>query len=263
MVENHMQLNYFSGFAWALPQAFLVPLSECRFEEGDVIYDSYRAYEEPWEDSIHYINYSIQIQHPMRGTVSKIDSDKDSVFTDNWYQDVEFELTDYKSNTKKNVKSTQGRLYSLFWKGDLSVIDEANPSPSIPSLPRAAMNHLQKTVPFFKSKILASKLMNVDHLFIMPYDPTNDLLKLKQIKVNDALSRQFTLKNLCLTPQEAGLKYVNDFLPTFLIYCVAITSQEKTKIRDVLKDALYVPSSNKKTSKERFRLETHGYLADL
>jgi len=40
--------DYFDGFSWALPNAFADALALCRFEQGDMLYDTRRAYEGEW-----------------------------------------------------------------------------------------------------------------------------------------------------------------------------------------------------------------------
>lgn len=37
--------DYFNCFAWALPMAFKEPLASCCFEQGDILYDTPKAYE--------------------------------------------------------------------------------------------------------------------------------------------------------------------------------------------------------------------------
>jgi len=261
MDENQVNNNYFYGFTWAIPKAFAIPLNECRFEEGDLLYDNKLAYEQPWSMAIKQMKYSIQIQLPMRGTVSKMDKDKDSVFTDNWHQSVTFELNDYQSNLTKIIKTTQGRLYTLLWKGDFSVLDETHADPPTPSLSKAVIKQLSHTVPSFKNQI--SRLMNAPNLFIMPFDLSNDLLKSKEIKIENALSEQFAIKKIYLTPEEAGLKAQNGFAPTLLLLCIAIDSPSPSNMKEILKSALYSPSKDKKSITERFRLEAHGYFVSL
>ncbi|MCX5901398.1 MAG: hypothetical protein NTX06_11840, partial [Proteobacteria bacterium] len=97
----------------------------------------------------------------------------------------------------------------------------------------------------------------------MPFDLSNDLLKSKQIKIERALSEQFAIKNIYLTPEEAGLKAKNGFAPTLSILCIAIDSPSPSDIKVILKRTLYSPAKDKKTVTERFRLETHGHFISL
>ena len=49
--------NFLDGFLWAVPTAFSDPLAACRFEQGDILYDTKKAYEGTWGRSpyLHHI----------------------------------------------------------------------------------------------------------------------------------------------------------------------------------------------------------------
>ena len=59
-------MDYFSGFAWAVPKAFSDAIALCRFEEGDVLYDTKSAYEKEWDDAKSNIKYFLQVRYPGR-----------------------------------------------------------------------------------------------------------------------------------------------------------------------------------------------------
>jgi hypothetical protein len=70
--------EYFDGFNWAVPVAFAEPLAACRFEQGDILYDTRRAYEGSWGDALPHIKYSIQVKSPMRGPSTKSEKEEES-----------------------------------------------------------------------------------------------------------------------------------------------------------------------------------------
>src|SRR5690349_8100208 len=114
--------GYFPGFAWAVPTSFAAPLASCRFEQGDTLYDTVRGYEE-WNEALKHVHYGVQIKSPARSLGRSGNSDEEAVFADNWKSTVIFDLIDFKTSTKQEVQTTQGQLYTMLWRGDLSVLD--------------------------------------------------------------------------------------------------------------------------------------------
>jgi hypothetical protein len=115
-MTSHQADDYFDGFSWAVPVAFAEPLAACRFEEGDILYDTRRAYEGTWGEALPHIKHSIQVRSPMRGPGTKPEKEEESVFTDNWNMTVVFTLTDYKANKTKEITTTQGGYTHSFGK---------------------------------------------------------------------------------------------------------------------------------------------------
>ena len=265
--KEDLDKENFTSFSWALPLAFSEPLCFCRFEEGDVIYDTHNAYIGTWAESLKHISYSIQINFPPRAVQKKLDKnfdsvqkksdkDSDSVFANNWRQTVTFSLTNYKTEEIKEIKTIQGKLYSFLWKGGFSFF-ENNKEVSIPIQALKSIEFLKESELYFKT-IAVSKLQNPD-IFIMPYDRSNSLLKNKFNKVNSCLSNDFDEKYIIF---DRANKFINqtkqEFIPTLQFVCFAVSSDIPLKIEESLKKALYTPSENKKTKKDRFLLKRHG-----
>ncbi len=55
-------MNFFSNFTWAVPKAFSDAVASCRFEEGDMLYDTPKAYEVDWEDAIKCTTHFLQVK---------------------------------------------------------------------------------------------------------------------------------------------------------------------------------------------------------
>lgn len=256
-------MEFFSNFKWALPKAFTPMLAACRFERGDILYDTSEAYRQStWSDALPYLTHSIQVKYPIetRATLSTEttrgagETIKAGKFNQNWHSPVELELTDYKNNKKVTyIKTTQGRLYMLLWKGDLSVLDEGNIRIKPPL--SAIELYSQLNTPHVENLIDAT-------LFIMPYDPTSQILRQKKEKINSCL-RNNGLK-IAIT-EEPIRRYFPDIendkiAPTVCLACFTIYSTETGIINDALKRALYIPSKNSKTGIDRFNLMKHGIL---
>ena len=94
-MQDKESLEFFPGFAWAVCKAFREPLASCRFEQGDILYDTKKAYEGTWGEAINHLHFSIQINSPKRGIATKKKQDEASAFADNWKQQVELDLVKY------------------------------------------------------------------------------------------------------------------------------------------------------------------------
>jgi hypothetical protein len=252
--------EFFDGFAWAVPTAFAEPLAACRFEQGDVLYDTRRAYEAQWGEALPHITHSLQVKSPLRGAAPKSEKEEESVFTDNWSQAVVFGLTEHKKKETKEVKTTQGRLYTLLWKGDLRVLDAKTAAPHVPALamqllrdlPRA-MGHVRKAGRRGAKKKVA---------FLMPYDPTRQLLRSKLREVQTALADHKTQLDF-VPPEEVGLAADAGFAPTVSIACFRVEGASESVVEKAVKRALYKPAKERKTAVERFRVTAHGHLESL
>ena len=115
-------MEYIDVFSWAVSEAFCEPLNKCRFELGDTLYDSRLAYEGAWEDALPHLTYGVQVLNPPRGPATKATQGEESVFESNWFQPVELALKRFREKTSESIKSTQGALYSLLWKGQLDIL---------------------------------------------------------------------------------------------------------------------------------------------
>lgn len=249
--------EFFDGFSWAVPLAFADPLAACRFEQGDILYNTRRAYEGAWGEALPHITYSVQVKFPSRGTGTKTGKEEDSVFTDNWNMTIVFSFTDHKENKTREVTTTQGRLYSLLWKGDLHVIDKDAPPPPVPMLAMQILSDLPSAIYHVKKIVLKGEASNC--VFLMPYDRTRLLLKTKFQKVEDSL-KGFKTQICFVSPSEAELASETGFAPTVSIACFCVHGTPYSEIEQALKKALYTPSKDKKTDKEGYRITAHGYL---
>jgi hypothetical protein len=252
--------EFFAEFVWAIPKAFRVPLATCRFEQGDILYNTPLAYEGSWAEALKHIKLSIQVKSPTRGPVSKTEEDTDSMFSNNWTQPVSLNLTDHAYNTTRTIETTQGRLYTTLWRGDLEQLEGHSPAPSIPELPRDIIK--KKLLPAVASHCIGRYAEGLEHpcIFIMPFDETSNILRTKFSKVRIALFNQLDLKIILVSPTAAGLASINDFVPTMKLALFLMNGVDSERAFLLLKDALYVPSKDKKTDKDHFRLGSHGYL---
>lgn len=250
--------EYFKCFAWALPMAFREPLASCRFEQGDILYNTPKAYEGTWADALQHLSFSMQIKSPARGSTTKIEKDADFIFSENWRQPVVLDLTEYPSKKIRSITTTQGRLYTALWKDDLSILNSDTPEPPVPILSREVLKELSLTDGVIFQKVAHDVAKPV--IFFMPFDETRDILRAKRQKVEACLKQEFQVHLRLVEPEELSLANARYYVPTLKIACFIMNTSEINKVYSCLKSALYVPAKIKKTDAERFRLEAHGSL---
>ncbi len=252
--------EYFEGFSWAIPTAFADALAACRFEKGDILSAARQAYAGTWAEAPTHIPHSVQVKSPLRGAGTKTAKEEESVFSDNWNMTIEFSLTDHKKDKTKEVTTTQGRLYSLLWKGDLRYIDNTFESPPVPTLAMQILPDLSRTTDHMRKSLIKGEAHAC--VFLMPYDRTRQLLTTKFCKIEDSF-KGFKTRICFLAPAEAGLLSETGFAPTVSIACFCVYETHDNAVEQALKKALYTPSKDKKTDKEQFRITAHGYLGAI
>ena len=250
--------EYFKCFAWALPMAFREPLNACRFEQGDILYNTTKAYEGTWADALKHLSFSLQIKSPARGSTTKIEKDADFIFSENWRQPVVLELTEYPSKKIRSITTTQGRLYTALWKDNLSILNSEMPEPPVPLLARELLKELSLNAGVIFQKVPHDCADPV--IFLMPFDETRSILRTKRQKVASCLNQEFQMHFRLVNPEKLHLANACYYVPTLQIACFIIKTSEINKVYSCLKKALYVPARIKKTDAERFRLEAHGCL---
>jgi hypothetical protein len=246
-----MSEDFFEGFTWAVPKAFSEAVKACRFEQGDILYDSQKAYAGEWDEAVKHINYSLQVRSPVRGTTAS-PSASGSVFGKNWDTEVTFELEDASGDEPKRfVETTQGRLFTALWHGDLSIFGEdGNPKP--PLQLKAVSKNLEQAIPVSES------FTGENPVFIMARDAANTPSILKHRKVSAILRSRFKVEINAMSPRMAGLVKWDKVAPTIEIVFFVMDTGSPVEIHDALKALLYAPAKDAK--KDMFRLRAHGLL---
>lgn len=247
-------MNFFSNFSWAVPQAFSDAAALCRFEEGDILYDTQKAYEGSWKDASRHINYSLQVRYPVSATSNEIVGNKGSVFEKNWNSTVKIDL--YQKLKKVDVgqiETTQGRLYTVLWKGDLEVLDTNSKNPTLPLRVREVTTHLNQC------KEDNFTIPAEGPVFAMAQDSSNQVSCEKLRKVHKQLYKYLsTDEPIKITPEKFGLKNWEQVSPTLDIAIFPVNSINTRELESLIKTALYVPSQ--KTGNDRFKISAHGAI---
>ena len=245
-------MEFFTGFKWAVPKAFSDAVSLCRFEEGDILYDTGKAYNDDWEKASKSIEHSLQVKYPARASGGA--SEKGGgVFDSNWSSEVRIDL--YKNLEKIGVgqiHTTQGRLYTALWKGDLSILEKESEEPPVPLTVLDVTRNLEQT------SQKAQELSVSFPVFVMARDLSNPVSRDKYSKVLTKLKKHMCNSPNILTPKQAGLVQFDNIAPTVEVafFSTNVTSAEE--LQELVKSAVYVPLKNAK--KEMFRIAKHGII---
>jgi hypothetical protein len=253
-----MVSDYYYGFKWSLPKAFADALSKCLFEVGDIIYDTPKAYSLSWSESKNIIKHSIQIKSISASNIDLEEKSNESTFSENWNSEVVFDFYDYPFLSKIEIKTTQGSLYSFLWKGDDKYIFSNNTPVEKPIMLKAVS---KKNVDY-KMEISNRSDPNCNYVFYFPVDTSNQSYNEKSQKIISSFKRNADLISFHMesySPQNLKIKSSLTFCPTieFIVFEIYGSSEA---INEALKNALYIPSKNKKSDKEYFRLKAHGVL---
>jgi hypothetical protein len=254
MVTSAASQFFFPNFTWAITRAFADPLSTCRFEQGDTLYDNEAAYQQPWSKTIKTAGRAIQVLSPSRGVSSKSPGQDDSAFADNWQQEVIFDLHQLKTGSSETITTTQGRLYTLLWRGDTKILDEATDAPSVPQQASALKKLLPEAVKLFQTELMPDPNLI---RFLLPCDLAAGLYYDKYLNVKKKLDSEFST-TVQLEPA-GSLGGQQGFLPTVHVAAFTLQGATAEQVESALQDVLYKPSAGRK-GVARFRLKTHGLL---
>jgi len=245
-------MEFFTGFKWAVPVAFSDAVSLCRFEEGDLLYDTPRAYDDEWGKANKHIEYSMQVRYPARVTGGTGASDS-GVFTSNWKSEVRVEL--YKHLEKMGVgqiETTQGRLYTALWKGDVTILKRDTEEPQVPFTVQ------QVTRSLAESAETAKRLSAKYPVFVMARDLSNPISREKYSKILSKLKKHLAGEPQLLRPKSAGFNGWANVAPTIEIAFFITNGVSTEQLHNLVKEAVYVPA--KDATKDMFRISAHGAI---
>ena len=247
-------MGFFANFRWAVPYAFSDAVGFCRFEEGDVLYDTKNAYVEDWGKASNHITHCIQVRYPGRAGAGNRGGGA-GVFEKNWNSEVRIELYEHQEKVGVGqLATTQGRLYTTLWKGDLDVL---NVSTDVPSLP-LDVKHVTKQLVELKAKEICPSVGN--QTFVMARDQSNQVSRDKYLKVSSKLKKLLTSPPEIMTPKKAGLSGWGNIAPTIEIAFFYVKEVGPKGLESLVKDAVYVPSKGAK--KDMFRMQAHGVILE-
>jgi len=240
-------MDFFPSFTWAIPTAFSGAVYLCRFEEGDTFYDHRDAYEMDWDVACQQVEHSLQVRFPVR-SVSGITNSGEGIFEHNWKSEIKVDLFN-RFVREKVITTTQGRLYTALWRGDLTILEQDS------GLPRPI--RLQKVVKMLEEvRACASGYARGKRVFVLPRDRSSALSKLKCQKIHSCLRAYLQQEPAILLPQEAGFKQWSQIAPTIDIVLFPVDIQSNERLVELIKSAVYTSSGNA----SRFKINRHGIV---
>ena len=245
-------MEFFSGFNWAIPTAFSEAVSLCRFEEGDTLYDTEKAYDGEWAKASKNIEYSLQVRYPTRASHGAKENGV-GIFSRNWTTEVRLDLYRHLEILDSSpIVTTQGRLYTALWKGDLKVLHLDSAAPQAP------LNVQQVTRKLGEASEVAKGLSIGYPVFVMARDPSNPVSRDKYSKVISKLRKHLTYEPKLMTPQSAGIRDWVAVAPTIDVAFFQINGLSADELHGLIKEAVYSPAKDAK--KDMFRLSSHGLI---
>lgn len=248
-------MHFLSGFAWPVPRAFASATAACRFEQGDVFFDTPDGYA-AWKADRP--RFHVQVLDPPR-TARSVPAESEGRFAANWSSPVTCEVRDRKASTTEVVTSTQGRLFRCLWRGDpLLLRDSAAGDASdlvLPGIGRDLQKHLASTLPALRQGTGAQA--DAGLWFVSVLDESAEASLAKARDVESVLAARYTPTVRSLSPQEAGVPDGQDYHPALRVRGVWVEETREDVVHELLKQALYGPV---RSGADRFKLERHGLL---
>jgi hypothetical protein len=170
------------------------------------------------------------------------------------------------------MKTTQGRLFTCLWRGDVGRLDEGSDAPSAPALQRDLHKVIEDSAAAFRREFEKVDTAIAAHcLYIGVVDQSSEASCQKAHKIQVALEEGFPVESVELSPAAAGVECSEGFHPALVLRGLAITTRDVAAIEARLKGVLYAPSTSRDETREqtgeekadRFSLARHGLLLEI
>jgi hypothetical protein len=245
-------MEFISGFSWAVPTAFADAVALCRFEQGDTLYDTPKAYEENWSEATEHINHWLQVRYTS-GPKTVAGDSTGSIFAKNWNSEIRVDLYKKLKNVGEGqIQTTQGRLYTALWTGNVDILQMEYKEPKAPLNVQEVNRKLKDTA----NK--AGEFSKGFPVFVMARDLSNKISQAKYTKIFSKLRNHMSDDPQVLNPKLAGIKDWNGFAPTIEIAFFPLIDLNQKEVEALVKEAVYVPTKNVK--KEMFKIAAYGTI---
>lgn len=244
-----MSVEYFEGFKWAVPTAFRAALDDFGFKRGDTLYDTRSAYEMGWADALKVMDRSIRVRYPDQPSAASADGA--SQMEAKWSSEIRLDLFGKNQRLEQQMESTQGRLYTALWHGDVSVLSlDADEPP----LPRRASDVLRLLDSVSER---ATTETNGGAVFVMPLDRANLRSLEKHDEVMAKLESHLEGDARYLSAEEAGIPNPDLIAPTVVVALFPTSELTADATEELVKTVLY---SGGESTADKFRVSAHGAI---
>ena len=248
-------MDFFDGFAWAVPRAFADSLEKGRFERGDVFHADRADHDRPWSADRAAERRTLQVRRPEQGEGGRPGRDAASVFADNWRRSAEVLLRVPGETTPRTIATTQGRLYVCLWRDDVAGLETSSPEPALPLGARDLREDLDAAAERLAEGIDAPD--GGGHVFVTLYDQASSLLRRKDRDLRDVVANHPGSRVI-----ETRVDRENA-LPTLRWMVYVLPRLDADGVAALLKPALYRPQGDRTGKTDRFDLNRHGRLVAL
>lgn len=245
-------MDFFERFEWAIPQSFAYALEYCRFEEGDILYADAVVYETDWGTARGDERRRIQVRGPARRP-SRAGEDESGRFETNWISRAKIDVCYGGSGqTPQSMVTTQGRIYTALWTGDMSVLNLQASEPPMP----LRVRDVTKRIP--SAKVPLSRSSPQIEAFVMARDLANEVSRAKCRALENAFHAHLASQPGLFSPKSAGISGWRGVAPTVDVVAFLLADIPPPEIEAVVKRTVYVPAKSGKV--DRFRLNAHGVI---
>lgn len=264
---------WFEAFAWPVPRAFAAALAAPRFEQGDVLFRERRGFG-PLVDPLPVGLEAIQVLSPARSSArsGSETSGQEERRRAAWNAEVVIERVAVDEGRSQVQVSTQGRLFTALWRGQVDWLDSDHEPPPLPRLARELQAALETTREAFTGAGLPGP-GKTGCRFLFVRDLSSDASSAKARLIEDALGSLGGVEGLSLTPAEAGVEDGDAYHPALLVRGCFLSEAREEVVREALRAALYggsaserseaAPATDESGGSGRFSLARHGLLESI
>lgn len=249
--------DWIRGFAWPVPRSFAPAVSHSRFEQGDVLYadpSGYTAW--PQEGPTGAFLQVLDPPKTARAFSGEAEGDRFSV---GWGSPVTVEVHAHVGAEPIQQTTTQGRLFTTLWRGELAWL-EATAEPPMPNGLKDLQARLGEAVSTISRHFADEASLTDGLLFLLAVDEASESGRVKADAIEAVLADRFEIHRVELSPADAGLDDADALHPALMVRGLAIASSEASVVERHLADLLYAGGNG---TVSRFSLARHGLLTPL
>ena len=250
------EAGWISGFAWPIPRAFSGAVSHCRFEQGDVLYAEPDGYES-WKKA-GPAGPLIQILDPpktARALSAEVDGDRFSV---SWTSPVTLQVYPGGGEPPVQKATSQGRLFTALWRGDLSVLEADGTDPPVPGAWKELHGRLSEAIPALSARLFGASVKPDGLILLLAVDDSSESGRAKADAIEARLADRFPVHRVEMDATETGVNGAEKLHPALRVRGLGIESSDPQDVEAHLSGLLYGGSGQ---AGSRFSLSRHGLLA--
>lgn len=253
-------MELLSGFAWPVPRAFAGAVSACRFEQGDVLYSDGSGYE-AWHEGSPRPAHRIQVLDPPKTARALTSEAGGKRALSNWTSRVELIVAAGDGPASPACVTTQGRLFTALWQGDLGWLEREDRDPEPPLLQRDLHKRLPEVAGYFRRRFARRKGARDGGLYLSAVDEASDASIVKAHGIESLLADRAAGVVATALPGQAGLEGAERFHPALVLHAVALPGADPAAVEELLAGLLYAGGADRdEEGSGRFSLSRHGLL---